>query len=87
MIYEYRCDNCGDFELHLRVEDVQQEQFCPHCNRKATKLISSNVTVSDGKGYGWNIGKPCHSFAKTFIPRNKHDFKERCKREGCTPVS
>ena len=49
-IYEYRCEQCGDFEESQRIIDPPLER-CPKCRRKVRRLISS--TSFQLKGGGW----------------------------------
>lgn len=50
--YEYRCENCGYFELKQRItEDALT--ICPDCGGKVQRLISKNIGVVF-KGSGFN---------------------------------
>jgi len=50
-IYEYRCENCGTFEITQRITDKPLRR-CPNCKKgKVTKLISSSSFQL--KGSGW----------------------------------
>lgn len=49
-IYEYRCEQCGDFEESQRITDPPLER-CAKCRRKVRRLISS--TSFQLKGGGW----------------------------------
>jgi putative FmdB family regulatory protein len=51
-IYEYRCEQCGDFEEMQRITDPALER-CPRCRRKVRRLISS--TSFQLKGSGWYV--------------------------------
>lgn len=51
-IYEYRCEQCGDFEQSQRISDPPLSR-CPKCRRKVRRLISS--TSFQLKGSGWYI--------------------------------
>jgi putative FmdB family regulatory protein len=50
--YEYRCENCGDFEETQRISDPPLQR-CPTCRRKVRRLISS--TSFQLKGSGWYV--------------------------------
>jgi len=50
--YEYRCEQCGDFEQNQRITDPPLER-CPTCRRKVRRLISS--TSFQLKGSGWYV--------------------------------
>src|SRR6185295_14367857 len=50
--YEYRCEQCGDFEESQRITDPPLER-CPKCRRKVRRLISS--TSFQLKGSGWYV--------------------------------
>jgi putative FmdB family regulatory protein len=49
-IYEYRCEECGDFEEMQRITDAPLTR-CPKCRRKLRRLISN--TSFQLKGSGW----------------------------------
>lgn len=50
--YEYKCENCGYFELKQRItEDALT--ICPDCGGKVQRLISKNIGVVF-KGSGFN---------------------------------
>lgn len=51
-IYEYRCEQCGDFEQSQRISDPPLSR-CPKCRRKVRRLISN--TSFQLKGSGWYI--------------------------------
>ena len=51
-IYEYRCEQCGDFEEMQRITDPPLER-CPTCRRKVRRLISN--TSFQLKGSGWYV--------------------------------
>ncbi|HZP43016.1 MAG TPA: FmdB family zinc ribbon protein [Candidatus Binatia bacterium] len=51
-IYEYRCEQCGDFEEMQRITDPPLSR-CPKCKRKVRRLISS--TSFQLKGSGWYV--------------------------------
>lgn len=49
-IYEYRCNNCGQFEIVQKITERALKR-CPTCQSKVTKLISN--TSFQLKGSGW----------------------------------
>jgi putative FmdB family regulatory protein len=51
-IYEYRCEQCGDFEQNQRISDPPLSR-CPKCRRKVRRLISN--TSFQLKGSGWYV--------------------------------
>ncbi len=51
-IYEYHCEQCGDFEEMQRITDPPLTR-CPRCNRKVQRLISQ--TSFQLKGSGWYV--------------------------------
>ncbi len=51
-IYEYRCEQCGDFEEMQRITDPPLSR-CPRCRRKVRRLISN--TSFQLKGSGWYV--------------------------------
>jgi putative FmdB family regulatory protein len=51
-IYEYRCDNCGQFEVMQKITERPLKR-CPTCQAKVTKLISN--TSFQLKGSGWYL--------------------------------
>jgi putative FmdB family regulatory protein len=51
-IYEYRCEQCGDFEEMQRITDPPLTR-CPKCHKKVKRLISN--TSFQLKGSGWYV--------------------------------
>ncbi len=51
-IYEYKCRQCGDFEVTQKITDKPLVR-CPTCKGKVKKLISN--TSFQLKGTGWYI--------------------------------
>ena len=51
-IYEYRCNNCGQFEIVQKITERALKR-CPTCQSKVTKLISN--TSFHLKGSGWYV--------------------------------
>lgn len=51
-IYEYRCQQCGDFEVTQRITDKPLRR-CPTCKGGVKKLISN--TSFQLKGTGWYL--------------------------------
>lgn len=49
--YEYRCPNCGKFEVEQKITD-DPLKTCPTCGSSVNKLISRNVGIIF-KGSGW----------------------------------
>jgi putative FmdB family regulatory protein len=49
-IYEYRCEQCGEFEVMQKITGRPLAK-CPTCRSKVTKLISN--TSFQLKGTGW----------------------------------
>jgi putative FmdB family regulatory protein len=49
-IYEYRCNQCGEFEIMQKITKPGLKR-CPTCQGKVTKLISN--TSFQLKGSGW----------------------------------
>lgn len=49
-LYEYRCQNCGEFECWLRLAELDCPVHCSTCDRVAQKLISApNVSLNVGQ--------------------------------------
>lgn len=67
-IYEYRCQQCGDFEVTQKIKDKPLAR-CPGCKGKVKKLISS--TSFQLKGTGWYVT----DYAKDKAPKEKKDEK------------
>ena len=51
-IYEYKCRQCGDFEVTQKITDKPLAR-CPACKGKVKKLISN--TSFQLKGTGWYV--------------------------------
>jgi putative FmdB family regulatory protein len=43
-IYEYRCPNCGRFELKQSIKD-EKLSSCPKCSAPVERLIGKNVGI------------------------------------------
>lgn len=57
-IYEYKCSNCGRFELEQSIKD-KPLTTCPSCGGEAQRLISKNVSIIfKGPGFYINDSKP-----------------------------
>lgn len=67
-IYEYRCQQCGDFEVTQKIKDKPLAR-CPGCKGKVKKLISN--TSFQLKGTGWYVT----DYAKDKAPKEKKDEK------------
>ena len=39
-LYEYKCKNCGPFEMFRLMKDSDKKTKCPDCKKVAVKLIS-----------------------------------------------
>ena len=72
-IYEYRCEDCGDFEVTQKIKDKSLTR-CPTCKGKVKKLISN--TSFQLKGTGWYV---------TDYPRKEKAPKE--KKEEKAPAA
>ncbi|HHW03019.1 MAG TPA: zinc ribbon domain-containing protein [Thermoanaerobacterales bacterium] len=60
--YEYRCEQCGDFEQEQSIKDAPLNA-CPTCGRPVKRLISSNVGLVF-KGSGFHITDYVHKDEK-----------------------
>jgi len=69
-IYEYKCQQCGDFEVTQKIKDKPLTR-CPTCKGKVKKLISN--TSFQLKGTGWYI---------TDYPRKEKAPKEEKKEKA-----
>ena len=87
-IYEYRCEQCGEFEEMQRITDPPLDR-CPTCKRKVRRLISntsfqlkgSGWYVTDyaraGKGGGKDDGKDDGSDGDEHVARRKSERRRR----------
>jgi putative FmdB family regulatory protein len=66
-IYEYRCEQCGDFEQSQRISDPPLSR-CPKCRRKVRRLISN--TSFQLKGSGWYVTDYGRSGSKNGGPKD-----------------
>jgi putative FmdB family regulatory protein len=39
-LYEFRCPDCGPFDLHREMRDPPQAATCPQCTRPARRVYS-----------------------------------------------
>ncbi len=51
--YEYRCENCGRYELEQKITENALE-VCPKCGGKTQRLISRNGNIIF-KGSGFHV--------------------------------
>jgi len=51
-IYEYHCDECGDFDVMQKIT-AKPLRKCPTCKSRVSKLMSS--TAFQLKGTGWYV--------------------------------
>ena len=48
-LYEYRCNDCGDFEAWRTMAKHNAPIDCPQCDRVATKIFSApNINLNSG---------------------------------------
>lgn len=56
-IYEYRCSNCGGFEVKQSIKDDPLTK-CPTCNAQVQRLIGKNIgIIFKGPGFYVNDSK------------------------------
>jgi putative FmdB family regulatory protein len=56
-IYEYKCPNCGRFELKQSIKDDKLDS-CPTCSAPVQRLIAKNVgIIFKGPGFYVNDSK------------------------------
>ncbi|NMB02224.1 MAG: zinc ribbon domain-containing protein [Firmicutes bacterium] len=56
-IYEYKCSNCGTFELKQSIKDNPLTN-CPTCDAQVQRLIGKNVgIIFKGSGFYINDSK------------------------------
>lgn len=48
-LYEYRCNNCGEFEAWRSMAKYNAPLDCPQCNQVAIKIFSApNINLNSG---------------------------------------
>jgi putative FmdB family regulatory protein len=48
-LYEYRCDDCGDFEAWRRMAELEMPLHCPSCDAIARRIFSPpSVNLNSG---------------------------------------
>jgi putative FmdB family regulatory protein len=72
-IYEYKCQNCGYKFEKIQSFNASSQCECPHCHKKAKRLISQASFVL--KGTGWYV---------TDHPSKAR--KEGMRKEKSTPI-
>lgn len=56
-VYDYKCPNCGRFELQQSIKDEPLTN-CPICHSQVQRLISKNVgIIFKGSGFYINDSK------------------------------
>lgn len=48
--YEYRCPQCGDFEMFQHMSEERLTE-CPECGQAVKKLISKPAVIFNGSGF------------------------------------
>lgn len=49
-LYDYRCNECGDFEQWLQISDLDLPVYCSDCDQVANRLISApNISLNSGR--------------------------------------
>ncbi|WP_299489500.1 zinc ribbon domain-containing protein [Acaryochloris sp. IP29b_bin.137] len=49
-VYDYRCDNCGEFEKWLQISELDSPVQCSSCDQVANRLISApNISLNNGR--------------------------------------
>lgn len=67
--YEYRCENCGCFQVSQRITEPALEK-CPTCGQPVQRLISRNVGIIF-KGSGFYV-----------TDHRSEDYQKRAKEES-----
>lgn len=48
-LYEYRCNDCGDFEVWRTMTESNAPTDCPQCSQTAVKIFSApNINLNSG---------------------------------------
>ena len=48
-LYEYNCDNCGEFEAWRTMAEYNAPVDCPECSQVAIKIFSApNINLNSG---------------------------------------
>ena len=48
-LYEYHCNDCGEFEAWRSLAEYNAPMNCPHCDRLAAKVFSApNINLNSG---------------------------------------
>ncbi|MFH1614865.1 MAG: zinc ribbon domain-containing protein [Planctomycetota bacterium] len=87
MIYEYKCEDCDKITEMVRLVAYRDDPVACKCGGNAKPIMSlGSMTFNTGKGS--RIPGVCHSLpGKSVWVRNKHHFRELCKRrDGGHPV-
>ncbi len=48
-LYDYKCSNCGPFELWRRLEDLSQAVLCPTCQGDVSRIFSPPMVLNSGQ--------------------------------------
>lgn len=49
-LYDYRCQNCGDFEAWRKLADLDTPMVCPDCDADVQRLFSPpNINLNSGR--------------------------------------
>src|SRR5262245_10507862 len=78
-IYEYRCPQCGDFDVMQKITEKPLRK-CPTCKGKVSKLLSN--TSFHLKGSGWYLTDYAGKGAKGEGKGEGGSAKEGAKAEG-----
>ncbi|MFC1559561.1 FmdB family zinc ribbon protein [Candidatus Margulisiibacteriota bacterium] len=81
-IYDYRCENCGEFELEQRIAEEPLSK-CPKCGGKVKRLISAAGIVFKGPGFhvtDYKKEKPKKEIKKPVEHKNEETTKSEVKK-------
>lgn len=57
-LYDYRCNDCGDFEAWRKLAELEIPMVCPQCESAAQRLFSPpNINLNSGSFSGGLLSK------------------------------
>lgn len=80
-IYEYRCQNCGDFSALRPMKDSNLPYRCPTCTAMATRILSIPHLVSTPAHIRQAISTNERS---AHAPQTLQEYQHRHHGQGCS---
>lgn len=44
-VYDYKCENCGDIQVEMRISEYKPVEECPQCKGKVERIYKPIIDV------------------------------------------